>query len=150
VFLRAHDLWQAQFSPDDLWMSAVEVVSQNRTRIWIAPSTNAATPPDGAVSVTNGDFWDDKPRWSPDGNLLYFTSFRDGFHCLWAQRLRPETKQPVGVAFSVHHFHSARLSMNITGFGGLAMAVARDRIFINPGELTGSIWTTRLDSRSGG
>jgi hypothetical protein len=28
--------------------------------------------------------------------------------------------------------------------------VARDRIFINPGELTGSIWTTRLDSRSGG
>jgi Tol biopolymer transport system component/DNA-binding winged helix-turn-helix (wHTH) protein len=150
VFLRAHDLWQAQFSPDDLWMSAVEVVSQNRTRIWIAPSTKAATPPDEAVSVTNGDFWDDKPRWSPDGNLLYFTSFRDGFHCLWAQRLWPETKQPVGAAFSVHHFHSARLSMNITGFGGLAMAVARDRIFINPGELTGSIWTTRLDSRSGG
>ena len=73
-----------------------------------------------------------------------FTSLRDGFHCLWAQRLRPDTKQPIGTAFAVYHAHSARLSMNNTGFLGLEMAVARDQLFINLGELSGNIWTTIL------
>jgi hypothetical protein len=96
------------------------------------------------VQITSGEFWDDKPRWSPDGSVLYFTSLRDGFHCLWAQRLRSDTKQPIGPPFPLQHFHSARLSMNNTGFAGLAIAVARDRIFLNLGEVTGNIWTTRL------
>jgi hypothetical protein len=75
---------------------------------------------------------------------LYFTSLRDGFHCLWAQRLRPDTKQPIGAPFPVHHIHRARLSLNNTGFAGLDMTVARDKILINLGELSGNIWTTRL------
>ena len=37
-----------------------------------------------------------KPFWSPDGNLLYFLSSRDGFLCLWAQWLDPSTKHPLG------------------------------------------------------
>jgi len=44
--------------------------------------------------------------WSPDGNLLYFISERDGFVCLWAQRLDPATKHPQGAAFPIRHFHT--------------------------------------------
>jgi hypothetical protein len=76
---------------------------------------------------------------------MYFTSMRDGFHCLWAQRLRPDTKEPTGPAFLVKHFHNARVSMTNTGTTGLEIAVARDKIFINLGELSSNIWTTRLD-----
>lgn len=75
---------------------------------------------------------------------MYFTSLRDGFLCLWAQRLRPDTKEPTGPAFSVQHFHSARTSMTNTGNSYLETSVARDKIFINLGELSGNIWTTRL------
>jgi Tol biopolymer transport system component len=143
LLVSSHDLWQPKFSPDQRWVSAVEVSAVNRTQLWIAPFSDAPSRA-GWVQITNGEFWDDKPRWSPDGSVLYFTSLRDGFHCLWAQRLQPDTKQPIGPPFPLQHFHSARLSMNNTGFAGLAIAVARDRIFVNLGEVTGNIWTTRL------
>jgi Tol biopolymer transport system component len=141
-----HSLWQAKFSPDDRWISVLEPIdAQGHTRIWIVPFRDGAVPNAVQwVGVTSGDDWDDKPRWSPDGNLMYFTSLRDGFHCLWAQRLRPDTKEPMGSAFPVQHFHSARVSMSNAGFVGLETAVGRDKVFINLGELRGNIWTTRL------
>ena len=118
-------LWQAQLSQDDRWISVLEAVADEEgTRVLVAPFRDGSTPAAGEwIAVTHGEHWDDKPRWSPDGNLMYFTSLRDGFHCLWAQRLRPDTKQPIGAAFAVYHAHSARLSMNNTGFLGLEMAV---------------------------
>lgn len=141
-----HSLWQAKFSPDDRWITVLEPLdAQGHTRLWVVPFRDGSVPgADEWVGVTGGDAWDDKPRWSPDGNLVYFTSLRDGFHCLWAQRLRPDTKKPTGPAFAVQHLHSARLSMSNTGFVGLEAAIARDTIFINLGELSGNIWTTRL------
>jgi eukaryotic-like serine/threonine-protein kinase len=141
-----NSLWQARFSPDDRWLTVLETLdAPGRTRLWIVPFTDGADPrADEWVSVTRGEHWDDKPRWSPDGNLLYFTSQRDGFHCLWAQRLQPQTRQPTGPPFAVQHFHSARLAMANTGFSRLETAVSHDRFFINLGELSGNIWTTRL------
>lgn len=32
--------------------------------------------------------------WAPDANLVYFLSDRDGFRCIWAQRLEPGAKRP--------------------------------------------------------
>jgi Tol biopolymer transport system component/DNA-binding winged helix-turn-helix (wHTH) protein len=143
---RNHVLWQARFSPDDRWISVLEAnYSEGRTRVWIAPFKNGALPSDGDwFPITSGESWDDLPRWSIDGRLIYFISLRDGFQCLWAQRVQPETKQPTGPAFPVHHFHSARFSINNTGFAGLGLAVSSNRIFINLGELSGNIWTTSL------
>ena len=139
-------LWQAQFSPDDRWISVLETLdAEGRTKLWVVPFRDGSAPKaDEWVGVTRGEHWDDKPRWSPDGNLMYFTSLRDGFLCLWAQRLSPETKEPTGQAFSVKHFHSARTSMANTGNNRLETSVARDEIFVNLGELSGNIWTTRL------
>ena len=139
-------LWQAQFSPDDRWISVLETLdAEGRTKLWVVPFRDGSAPKaDEWVGVTRGEHWDDKPRWSPDGNLMYFTSLRDGFLCLWAQRLRPDTKEPTGPAFPVEHFHSARMSMTNTGNIRLETSVTRDGIFINLGELSGNIWTTRL------
>jgi hypothetical protein len=61
-----------------------------------------------------------------------------------AQRLRPDTKEPIGPPSAVKHFHDSRLSMTNTGVQALDVGIARDRIFINLGELTGNIWTTSL------
>ncbi len=146
VVRRPHVLWQARFSPDGRWISILEAIhSEGRTQLWVAPFKNGAPPSDGDwFPITSGESWDDVPRWSTDGHLIYFTSLRDGFHCLWAQRLAPETKLPTGPAFPVHHLHSARLSINNMGFSNLGFTVSRNHIFINLGELSGNIWTTSL------
>ena len=39
------------------------------------------------IAITDGRNNDDKPQFSPDGNTVYFTSTRDGYLCIWAQRL---------------------------------------------------------------
>src|SRR5262249_28184852 len=31
------------------------------------------------IRITSDQHWNDKPRWSPDGNRIYFVSDRDGF-----------------------------------------------------------------------
>ena len=75
----------------------------------VAPFRGAAEIPESQWIPVNGSAYDRQPRWSPDGNLIYFHSNRDGFQCLWWQRLDPVTKRPAGAAFNVYHIHSARL-----------------------------------------
>jgi len=52
--------------------------------------------PENWITVAAANTENDKPRWSPDGRTLYFTSLRDGFRCIWAQGLNPITKIPSG------------------------------------------------------
>jgi len=108
-----------------------------------APEEPPAAAADEWISITEGDSWEDKPRWSPDGNLLYFTSERDGFRCIWARRLDPSTKRPRGAPFAVFHSHTARLNLMNVGLGPLELAVARDKLVFNMAERTGNIWMAK-------
>jgi hypothetical protein len=139
-------LFQAKFSPDGNWLvfEAVFTSSDNSSgdsRVFVAKIDN------GSVNsakewILAGDEhgWADKPRWSPDGNSVYFVSHRDGFRCIWAQQLDPATKHPAAEPFAVYHFHKSRLSPMNVGLGLLEMDVAQDKIVVNLGELTGNIW----------
>ena len=64
-------------------MTFQEMLPTQQTRIWVAPVDRAASDPKTWIPVTSGEWWDDKPRWSPAGSLLYFMSHRDGFRCIW-------------------------------------------------------------------
>jgi hypothetical protein len=72
--------------------------------------------------------------------LLYFYSDRDGNVCLWAQRLDPESKHPLGQPTAVQHFHTARLNLKSVPLIQRGMSVTRERIFLSAGEVTGNIW----------
>ena len=82
----------------------------------------------------------EKPQWSPDGNVLYYTSDIDGFRCIWARRLDPTTKRPVGEPLAIHHAHSARRSLMNIWIGFMELSLTPDRLFFNLGETTGNIW----------
>lgn len=142
-----HGLFSARFSPDGRWIAFFAGVAPNRARIYVAPFRGASgtlpIPESEWIAITSGEFQDDKPRWSPDASLLYFTSWRDGFHCIWAQRLHPESKQPTGPPFVVQHFHQARLSMMYLRQDYREMTVARDKLVFGGIELTGNIWSSR-------
>jgi hypothetical protein len=113
---------------DDCWITFYRNTDPIHTRMFIAPLREGViTAEPQWISVNDGSTYDILPEWSPDGGLMYFLSDRDGFRCLWAQRLEPVAKKPVGAAFAVQHFHSAHLSHRYVKPGQRALSVARDK-----------------------
>jgi Tol biopolymer transport system component len=138
---------QASFSPDDRWICFLAGIGPNRNRVCIIPfRAGAPAPPESEwIGVTDGASFEGQPRWSADGSLVYFVSHRDGFRCIWAQRLDTHTKHPAKAAFAVYHFHSARRSLtNVGTIGYVGLGVSRDKLVFNLGELTGNIWMAKM------
>ena len=77
-----------------------------------------------------------------DGNLLYYTSDRDGYRCIRAQRLDPKTKRPVGPPIDSH---SARRSLTNAGIEFLEISLSSDKLVFNLGEITGNVWMAKLE-----
>jgi Tol biopolymer transport system component len=140
-----YGLSRGRFSPDDRWISFHSITPSTR-RIFIAPFHGAAPIPESQwIPITDGQDMDRYASWSPDGNLLYFLSEREGFRCIWAQRLDQATKHPLGVAFPVRHFHTSRRSLMTIGDPiGMGMSVAIDKIVFSMVERTGNIWMTNI------
>ena len=94
------------------------------------------------MAVTGGDALERDPAWSADGRFLYFISERDGFRCVWARQLDPVTKRPIGDAFSVRHFHSARFSLRQVGSRGFltGLTAGDGALVFALGELKGNVW----------
>ena len=129
---------EAHFSHDGRW---VVFTSAPRTefnsdpalsRVFIAPFRKALVPRSEWIPVTgnNLDFY---PHFSENDKSIYFESHRDGFRCIWAQRLMPG-KQPDGKPHAIYHSHerSRPVSWKL-GVG--PRAIVFDRM-----ELGGNIW----------
>jgi Tol biopolymer transport system component len=85
-----------RISPDGRWMSAMEWTSAGRSRIIVFPFRETPVAPAEFIVVSDEDSVAEENAWSPDGQLLYFVSERDGSRCVWVRRLDPRTRQPVG------------------------------------------------------
>jgi Tol biopolymer transport system component len=139
-------LWHPFFSWDDQWVCFKRVREEPRAALMIARVRNGVPPPPAEwISVTDGRFADDKPQFSPDGNTLYFTSTRDNYLCIWAQRLDRITKHPVGVPFAVQHFHNAQSCRIMDNLHVVQLWIARDKIVTNFPEFHGDIWMSNLN-----
>src|SRR5262249_20915580 len=137
-------LYQAKYSPDDQWLTFGAGSDPSDSRVYIVKLQNGVVDPGSRwIAVGDEHGWTDKPTWSPDGNTLYFISNRDGFRCIWAQPLRPKTKEPIGEPVAIYHFHNSRLSPANVGLSHLEMDIACDKLVISLGELRGNIWTMR-------
>ncbi len=136
-----HNLFSPRLSPDERWLALSVNQGQGRAGVWIAPvSERGAAEESRWVRLTDDAAFSDKQDWSPDGNVLYYYSTRDGFGCLYAQRLDPGTKRPVGEPIAMGHWHSARRSLHNVGLGNLNLSVAADKLVFNLAERTGNVW----------
>ena len=134
------DLYSASVSPDGKWLTFhAKRAGSDGQQVYVAPLTAGASPSQW-IPLTTGEFEDDKPRWSSDGAAIYFTSFRDGFRCLWMVPLDAATKQPAAVPRPLRHFHQSGLSMTYTDLERLDLTVARDKILFTLAERTASLW----------
>jgi dipeptidyl aminopeptidase/acylaminoacyl peptidase len=138
-------LYHPFFSWDDRWVVFKSVdVPKSSLQILIAPvGRGLAAGKAEWIAVTDGRSSDDKPQFSGDGNTVYFTSRRDGYLCIWAQRLNPATKHPLGPAFAFEHFHNSAGRSGDTKDSDLT--VARDKVMINLSQIhTSDIWLTQM------
>jgi hypothetical protein len=93
-------------SRDDRWVAFTAGPSLADFHIYVAPFSPERPPLRSEwIDVVSSTDVSPYPKFSQDGNLLYFASSRDGNICLWAQRLSSKTKRPEGAAFVVQHFH---------------------------------------------
>ena len=85
-------------------------------------------------------YFDASPLFSRDGKILYFNSEGDGFTCLWAVRLDPSSKKPVGDPYTVKHLHGSPRHYSWYPI----FCMGPDRIIISLEELQCDLWMTHL------
>jgi Tol biopolymer transport system component/predicted Ser/Thr protein kinase len=140
---------RGRISPDGRWLSFHAIPGPAARRVYVVPFKGATLHDEKDwIPITDGEGMERYADWSPNGNVLYFLSERDGFRCLRGQRLDPATKHPLGAPFDVYHFHHARRSL--VGAGDpivISPTVARDKMVFSMLETTGSIWMATLDRR---
>jgi Tol biopolymer transport system component len=143
-----HNLYNPYYSWDDKWMAfLMQTGETEHFRIYVTPVENyIPAGPDRWVQLTSGEYHDDKQQFSPDGNTMYFASNRDGSMCLWALRLDPKTKRPVGAPFAIQHFHgNQRIYRGISVTNHMEVNVAKDKIVTNLDEFHTDIWMMQLE-----
>lgn len=130
---------EMRYSSDDRWLAFHALNSTDRGIFVIDTTRTDGEAAEWIPATSEPSMTDARVAWSPDANLLYFVSGRDGFRCIWAQRLEAETKRPVDRPFSVYHFHQTtpRISHNA---GRVGLAVARDKIVLALEEMRGNVW----------
>ena len=138
-----------RFSPDDRWIafSAEEsATSGGADVLFIAPFRGTAEIPfaEWQVVSDSSDSLSAAAGWSPDGNLLYFMSERDGSRCLWAQRL-DAAKRPQGQPFEVQPFHTPQVrSMGLWQPGAAGTSMGKGSIVFSKVEASGNIWMAEV------
>ena len=137
------EIWHLYFSLDGQWIS-FKADDGVHSKVVIAPYLRGEVTKRVEWRVVSSEKgWDDTPRWSTGSKILYFTSERDGFRCIWGRRLT-DAKQPDGEPFAVYHSHNTRRSLMNVPLGWLRMSVADDKIVFTMGERTGNIFMAEL------
>jgi Tol biopolymer transport system component len=99
----------ARFSYDGRWVAFVLDRPGGRSGLYIAPVRESAVPESWRMPVEESDTpRSAEPCWSPDDELLYYLSERDGANCVWARRFDPLSQRLSGEPFAVLHTHTAR------------------------------------------
>jgi Tol biopolymer transport system component/DNA-binding winged helix-turn-helix (wHTH) protein len=127
------NLYAAKNSPDGRWISFIARPDVTRSTVFISPAAGGPW-----IGVTEGRYFEDKPRWSPDGRALYFLSNRTGFWNLWGRRFDPDAGRPVGGPFQVSQFDTS--AQMIRNLANLQIAITGDRLILPITQSSGVIW----------
>jgi dipeptidyl aminopeptidase/acylaminoacyl peptidase len=130
-----YGLYQPHFSPDGRWITFLALnTSTLECRLYVTLASGGPW-----IQITDGKQWDDKPRWSPDGKMIYFVSGRGGVFNVWGIHFDPATGKPRGERFPVTAFDSPG-PMVPREIQDVELSLTQDKLVLTMEELSGSIW----------
>lgn len=133
----AYDLYYPNVSPDGRWIAFGAVRDSPTTldsTIYVTPASSGQW-----IKITDDKQWADKPRWSPDGKLIYFVSRRGGFFNVWGIQFDPTQGRPIGNAFPVTSFDSPRIGMP-QHLPSVDVSLNQDHLVLTVEEEAGNLW----------
>jgi eukaryotic-like serine/threonine-protein kinase len=137
------DIESAVLGPDGGRVAFLTRDAKGTAVLDVATIREHVTSERGSVRVAEDANFLASPAWSPDGQLLYFISERDGFRCVWAVRVERDGK-PLAAPVAVLHSH---VSPSLMGWAFPTIAVTPNRLYYLAGEYKGDIWSIRLGQR---
>jgi len=139
-------LLDTDLSRDDRWLAIQAGEPDGKVAVYAVPISRSPAAPEDWIKIVGGKFWVGAPRWSVNGNILYYISERDDFMCVWGQPLDPATKAPIGEPFSAAHAHTTSIRMTTVRRSMWTLDVGRDRLVFNASEITGDVYTAMLEA----
>jgi len=135
---------RGRISPDDRW-----VAFNGSYDVFLVPFRPESAPAQQSswIPIANGESYEGHPQWSLDSRIVYYFSSRDGWFCLWAQRIAPATGRPEGEPFPAAHFHQGRISLSGVSIPMMGMAIAPDRVILSLSEMSGNIWMAQAEGK---
>jgi Tol biopolymer transport system component len=133
------DLWGARYSPNRRWIAfnGVHRDQAGKATIFVTDAEDADRN-HWTVVANSADFLD-KPRWSPDGRLLFYLQLNGAFLNVWGRRFDVARGKPIGEPFQVSKFNSVRHRIS-PEFEVTDLNVSRTRLILPIMETAGSIW----------
>jgi Tol biopolymer transport system component/DNA-binding winged helix-turn-helix (wHTH) protein len=130
------NLHNQRFSPDQRWITflAHDLLSASTSTVYVMPATGGTW-----RAITNGAWFDDKPRWGPDGRVLYFVSNRSGVANVWGRGFDTSTGTPIGEPFPITSFQSAQFQLTPQTVR-MDIAVTLTHLLLPMNESRSEIW----------
>ena len=131
------NLFNQRFSPDQRWITflAHDLSRASTSTVYVAPAAGGTW-----RAITDGTWFDDKPRWGPDGRVLYFVSNRTGGVAnVWGRRFDGATGTPIGDPFPVTTFRSAQFLLTPRTVQ-MDIAITATRLLLPMTESRSDIW----------
>jgi Tol biopolymer transport system component/DNA-binding winged helix-turn-helix (wHTH) protein len=133
----AHDIFQAHFSPDGRWIVFEAIKYQatgDESAIYVISAKGGPW-----IRLTDGKQWDDKPRWSPSGKIVYFLSGRGGFLNVWLTHFDPIRGNASKTDIRLTNFNSPNL-MVPTNISAVEISVTKNKLALTLAQLSGNVW----------
>ena len=134
-------LWQGSFSPNGRWLTffALSLEDVTRAGIYVA---REGSPPAEWIRIAANHPYADKPRWAPNGRLLYFISNQGSPYLnLWGVRFDPDRGIPMGDAFQLTQFDTPSLGLTISpDVGATDIGISGRRAVLTMQTVRGHIW----------
>jgi Tol biopolymer transport system component len=132
----SRNLFQERLSRDGRWITfmAVDARDAGASTIYVMPAGGGSW-----VAVTDGQRYDDKPRWSPDGRAVYFVSDREGVLNVWGRRFDPATGAATGGVFRVTDFSTPN-TMIATDRVRMLFALTAQQLYLPVERAKGELW----------
>jgi Tol biopolymer transport system component/DNA-binding winged helix-turn-helix (wHTH) protein len=131
------DLYQSEISPDGqslVFMTVKDLPNGLQSKICVTPTKGGPW-----IPITEGKYWEDKPRWSPNGKVIYYVSGQRGSFNIWGMRFDPVLKIAVGEPFAVTKFDSPA-NMIPEHAPSIEIGVDEHHLVIPIEQTSGGIW----------